>query len=88
MNSSVSSSANSSSVTPLSKWRFTGQPARAKTRSIGRFSYSTSAVNRLIPLARAIAARCSSINVAMPRPWWAWSTRNATSASSRPGQRS
>ena len=61
---------------------------RANTASIGRLSASTSAVNRSMPLERAIAARCSSISVAMPLPCWASSTMNAASASARPGQRS
>ena len=37
-NCSVSVSGNSRSVTPLSKWRCTGQPARLNTRSIARLS--------------------------------------------------
>ena len=68
-NSSVSSSEKSRSTTPLSKRRSTGQPARLNTASIGRLSASTSAVKRVMPLARAIAARCSRSSVAMPLPW-------------------
>ena len=60
----------------------TSKPAARNTPSIGRLSGSTSAVNRLSPTSRPMAARCSSITVAMPRPWWASSTVNATSASS------
>ena len=63
-------------------------PGAGEHRSIGRLSASTSAVKRWMPLARAIAARCSSSSVAMPLPWCASSTMNATSASSRPGHRS
>ena len=67
-NSWVSSSAKSRSMTPLSNRRCTGHPARLNTASIGRLSASTSAVNRRIPLDRAIAARCSRSSVAMPLP--------------------
>jgi hypothetical protein len=87
-NSSVSASSKSRSMTPLSNRRWTGQPARLNTASIGWFSASTSAVKRRIPLDRAIAARCSSSSVAMPLPWWRSSTMNAASASSRPVHRS
>ena len=43
-------------------------PALANTASIARLSASTSAVNRSMPFDRAIAARCSSISVAIPLP--------------------
>ncbi len=87
-NSSVVASSQSRSTTPESKRRWSGQPALANTASIGRLSASTSAVNRSIPFDRAIAARCSSISVAMPSPWWVSSTMKAASASERPGHRS
>ena len=87
-NCSVSSTENSTSTMPLSKCRLTGHPARLNTASIDRLSARVSAVNRAMPLVRAIAARCSSSSVAMPLPRWSASTMNATSASERPFQRS
>jgi len=87
-NDSVSTSGNSTSVNPLSKCFSTGHPARLNTVTIARLSASVSAVKRVMPLERAIDARCSSRIVAMPRPWCPASTMNATSASSRPCQRS
>ncbi len=67
-NSSVVASSQSRSTTPESKRRCRGQPALANTASIARLSPRTSAVNRSMPLERAIAARCSSSSVAIPSP--------------------
>ncbi len=41
-------------------------------------------MNRSTPRSRPAWARCSSSSWAMPRPWWASCTRNATSASTGP----
>ena len=60
-NSSVSASSQSRSTTPESNRRWSGQPALANTASMARLSPSTSAVNRSMPLLRAMAARCSSM---------------------------
>ena len=69
MYSSVSSIGKSTSITPESKRRCSGQPALANTASMLRLSLSVCAVNRAMPLWRPTAARCSSNSVAMPRPW-------------------
>ena len=64
-----------------------GEPAAdleaglARTPSIFRFDGSTWAMNPAIPTSRARAARYSSRTVARPRPLWASSMKNATSAS-------
>ena len=70
MNDAVSASEKSTSTTPESKRRCTGQPALAKTVSMPRLSPSVWAVKRSIPFDLATAARCSSSSVAMPLPWW------------------
>ena len=55
------------SMTPLSNWLVTLNPAWRKTSIIARLSGSVSASKRSMPLLRATAARCSSITVASPR---------------------
>ena len=48
--------------------RRTSNPARLNTLSIGRLSARTSASKRSMPRSAAMAASCSSIRVAVPRP--------------------
>ena len=69
MNSEVSANGKSTSITPDSNRRCTGHPAFENTANIAPLSPSVWAVNRSMPLDRAIAARCSSRRVAMPLPW-------------------
>ena len=76
------------SMTPSSKVLRTWNPAARNTPTMRWLVGSTVAVKALMPARRAATARYSSRTVAMPRPRWASSTKNATSASDRSGQRS
>jgi hypothetical protein len=86
--SGVGRRSSRTSITPSSKLLVASKPAWWKTDTIRRFDGSTVAVKALMPASPAAAARYSSSSVARPRPRWASSTKNATSASDRVGQRS
>ncbi len=75
-------------MSPSSKADRAANPAERNTPTIRWLVGSTVAVKALSPARRAAAARYSSSSVAIPRPVWRSSTKNATSASDRVGQRS
>ena len=75
-------------MTPSSNVLRAWKPARRNTATIRLFVGRTVAVKALMPARRAASARYSSSTVAMPRPRCASSTKKATSASDRSGQRS
>jgi hypothetical protein len=77
---SVASIGNSNLITPSSNPPATWYPASRKIWIIRWFSGSTSATNFSTPRSRPAWARCSSSSCAMPLPWCASCTRNATSA--------
>ena len=75
-------------MTPSSNVLRVSNPARRNTATMRVLVGRTVAVKALIPARRAASARYSSSTVAMPRPRCSSSTKNATSASDRSGQRS
>ncbi len=72
-------------TTPSAYLRSTSYPKSANTRSMVALAGSTSATNRVMPVSRAAAARCSINRGPIPRPWYASSTTKATSASPASG---
>ncbi len=85
-NASVASVGNVTWKTPSLSARFTTKPLSAKTSIIRELSARTSASMRSTPDRAAISARRSSRSVPMPRPWYASSTVNATSARGEDGE--
>ena len=78
--SAVGSIPRVTSTTPSAKVVATSNPAQRNTRIISRFAGNTVAMNPVMPFSLAATARYSSNSVARPRPWWASSTKKATSA--------
>ena len=81
---SVGSRLSSTSMTPSVNRRQASNPARSNTANIRRLSGRTSATRPSRPDSRAAAIRYSRKIVARPRPRWASSAWNASSASLPP----